>query len=360
MPQKPIANYFNTAATGWVPEPYAKAAQAFWKEMTNNASAANENWYKNSLEELRLTAAEFLDTEVNEVAFVPNFSYALTALAQALTPGMRVMCLHEDYPSLIDPFRLNGFDVHRVKSAKQIFFNTEEIIVFLLEKKIEVLAISHVQWLTGFRTDLEKIGSFCRERGIILIVDATQSMGAIPLSLKKTGADVIISSNYKWMNAGLGTGVMCVRRDFLERFPAKIRGNHSRMLSSAKWTDDASILGYEPGHLNTPGLVVLQLALEDKLHTGVESIFEHNMYLTDRFIGDMVNEKTKIVGPESLDNRSSIIALRGGESLFEHLIDARFVVSFRSGLVRVSMHYHNTEKEVDALVSFLNHYTPTY
>lgn len=359
MPLKPVPNYFNTAATGLVMPKYVKATTAFLNDLIVNASEANEKWYNDFLPDLRHAAAELLDADVSEIAFVPNFSYALSALVHALTPGMRVMVLHEDYPSVVDPFRLNGFDVHRLKSEYKVHFNIEEIMVQCLARKTEILAISHVQWLTGFKVDLNALGKFCREKGILLIVDATQSLGAVPISLRESGADVIISSNYKWMNAGLGTGIMCARRDFLERFPAKIRGNHSRMLAGEKWTDDASILGYEPGHLNTPGLVMLAQSIEDKLHTGIDQIEKHNMQLTRLFVEDMVNEKTSVIGPESMQGRSSIVAVRGGENLFHELTRQGFVVSFRNGAVRISFHYHNTKEEVDALVRYLNHYTPT-
>lgn len=359
MPLKPVSNYFNTAATGLLLPKYVKAATAFLDDMVVNASEANEKWYSHFLPDLRHAAAELLDADVNEIALVPNFSYALSALVHALTPGMRVLVLHEDYPSVVDPFRLNGFDVHRLKSEHKIHFNVEDIMVQCLARKTEVLAISHVQWLTGFKLDLNALGKFCREKGILLIVDATQSLGAIPVSLRESGADVIIASNYKWMNAGLGTGIMCARRDFLERFPAKIRGNHSRMLAGEKWTDEASILGYEPGHLNTPGLLMLAQSIEDKLHTGTDQIEQHNLRLTQHFIEEMVNEKTSVMGPESMQGRSSIVAVRGGERLYEYLTQKGFVLSFRNGVVRISFHYHNTKEEVNALIHCMNHYTPT-
>lgn len=350
--------YLNTAATGLVPASYLKAVTKFQQELSTNASKANESWYAEQLGELRKSAAEFLDAELNEVAFVPNFSYGLNALVHSLNPGLRVMVLYEDYPSLIDPFKLNNFEVQRVKSSNVLHFNTEDIMVELMARNIQVLAISHVQWLSGFKVNLEVLCRFCRERGILTIVDATQSMGAIPLSLKESQADVIIGSNYKWMNAGFGSGILCARRDFLEANPPRIRGNNSRMLVGNKWTDNASVVGYEPGHLNIPGLIALHRAIEDKLHTGVERIHKHNMQLTDELIGTLNNDKVKLVGPESMDQRSSIVLLRGGDELFHYLSKNGFVVSLRNNLVRISFHYHNTLKEAEELVRVLNAYSP--
>lgn len=346
--------YLNTAAAGLVPKSYLKSVSDFLAQLSIDPSQANERWYAEELAGLRALAAEFSHAQPEEVAFIPNFSYALNALVHSLDRESRVMVLYEDYPSVVDPFRLNGFEVQRVKSQHKLHFNTEDIIVELLSRKIQILAISHVQWLTGFKLDLNALGKFCRERGILLIVDATQSMGGMPVSLKQSNADVIIASSYKWLNAGFGTGMLLARRDFLERFPPKIRGNNSRMLVNNDWNDDTAIIGYEPGHLNIPGLILLQQALEDKLHTGIDRIHKNNMDLTRRFIESLSNRATPIAGPESIDQRSSIVLIKGGESLFDYLTREGFVVSLRNNLVRISFHYHNTSQEVDELAHTIN------
>lgn len=350
--------YLNTAAAGMVPPNYRKKVGQFYEQLAINPAKTNEQWNFGDLNDLRSDAAEMLDAHPDEIAFVPNFSYALNALVHSLDPQMRVMVLYEEYPSVTDPFRLNGFNIHRFKSPKKLHFNTEDIIVEMLASNIQILAISHVQWLSGFKADLQRLGDVCRQRGILLIVDATQSMGAIPISLKKSGADVIISSNYKWMNAGFGTGIMCVRTDFLERYKPRIRGMNSRMLVGGDWENDASILGYEPGHHNTPGLVILKEAIREKLQTGIDRVHAHNMSLCEILIDTLKNSSVQLIGPESTTHRSSIVSLRGGEALHQYLTEKGFVVSLRNKLVRISFHYHNTEKEAEELVRVLNEYSP--
>ncbi len=349
-----MKHYFDTAASGLVPQKYLKAQQQFLNDLPSNASGALQSWYGSKMDELRYMAAEFLGANHNEIAFLPNFSFGLYALIQSLSADSKVLMLHEDYPSVFDPFKLSGFAVHRHKSSNKLHFNEEEIMVALMEQKANILAISHVQWLSGYCADINAFCAFCRERGILTIVDATQSLGAIPVSLSESGADVIIASNYKWMNAGYGTGLMAARRDFLERFPPKIRGNHSRMLQGDKWTDNASILGYEPGHLNVPGLVLLECALLDRLATGVESIHAYNMRLTKQFIEGLNRSEEILIGPENMNRRSSIVGLKGGAELHEQLTRQGFVLSLRHGVVRLSFHYYNQPEEVDAVVAVLN------
>lgn len=348
--------YFNTAAAGLIPPNYYKVVRRFERALSVNPSLANEKFYDKALGKIRSDAAALFEADEDEVAFVPNFSYALSALVHSLDKSLKVLTLLEDYPSLIDPFRLNGFVVKRFKSRRTLHDNHEDIKVELLAQNIGILAISHVQWLSGFKIDLEEMGAFCQKHGIIFIVDATQSIGAIPVLLHSSQADVIIGSNYKWMNAGFGSGILLASKRFLERHHPKIRGNTSRMLTGGNWTNDASILGYEPGHLNTSGLLLLKQALEDKLHTGIERIAAHNTKLTEQFISLVADTEVPVISQHSALYRSSIIALKGGEPLYNYLTKAGFVVSLRNGAVRLSFHYHNTAEEIDAVIDALMRY----
>lgn len=354
---KPETTYLNTAAAGIIPSHYYDAARRFEQAASVNPSRANELFYERSLPKLRHNTATLFDASEDEVAFVPNFSYALSALVPSLDKSLKVLTLLEDYPSLIDPFRLNGFKVARFKGRRKLHDNHEDIKVELLAQKIGILAISHVQWLSGFKIDLEEMGAFCRNHGIIFIVDATQSFGAAPVSLHNSQADVIIGSNYKWMNAGFGSGILLAAKQFLERHHPKIRGNNSRMLAGKEWNDNASILGYEPGHHNAPGLLMLHQAIKDKLHTGIERIAEHNASLTGRFTSALTETNVPLISNHSAVYQSSIVALKGGERLHNYLSELGFVTSLRNGAVRLSFHYHNTPKEVDELIDALMRYS---
>src|SRR5690606_29437753 len=119
---------------------------------------------------------------------------------------------------------------------------------------------SHVQWLSGFKTDLQELSRFCREHDIWLIVDATQSLGAMPLNPVRLDIDVLISSNYKWMNAGFGSGVMYMCDDFFNEYTPKVGGNNSYTPVNGKMQYVPSVQSYEPGHPNMYGFSVLQAA----------------------------------------------------------------------------------------------------
>jgi cysteine desulfurase / selenocysteine lyase len=344
-------NYFNTAATGLVSKKYTASLKSHFEQLSINAAKENFGWYEHHLPNLRSLLAEFCDCENDEVALIPNFSHGLNALVTSLKGLKRVLVYEKDYPSLIDPFEIHGFKLFKIDDEDGFKIPVEKIKIALLQHKIEILAISHVQWLHGFKFDLNELGRFCREHQIVFIVDATQSLGGMQFSFKDSMADVMITSNYKWMNAGLGTGILLARREFLEQYPPRIRGNTSRMIYGKKWDDDSNILGYEPGHHNNTGLLILEQALSDKMHTGMLQIEGHNLKLTDYFISGLPNPEKHLVGPDNMKNRSSIIALNGGELLHNHLSKRGFLVSMRLGVVRLSFHYHNTKKEVDDLLT---------
>lgn len=344
-------NYFNTAAAGLIPAKYTAKLKNHFSALNTDPNKENFGWLVDYLPPLRAQLAEFCDADTDEIAIIPNFSFALSTLVYSLKQKRKVLLYEKDYPSLIDPFLINDFEIHRVNDSDGFTISLESIQLKLLEKRIDILAISHVQWISGFKIDLMALGKFCKEHDILFIVDATQSMGGLEISFKDTLADVLITSNYKWMNAGFGTGILCASKSFLQKYPPKVRGNTSRMLYGKKWNDDSSILGYEPGHLNITGLLLLSEALKDKLHTGVHTIEIHNLQLTEYFIGGLPNAEKTLLGTECMQNRSGIIALHGGELLYNHLIKKGFNVSFRGGMVRLSFHYHNTKQEIDDLLT---------
>src|SRR5690606_25751688 len=120
----------------------------------------------------------------------------------------------------------------------------------LLDENINVLAISHVQWMSGYKLDLADIGRFCADNGIGFIVDATQSLGAINIDLSALPVDVLIASDYKWMNAGFGTGIMYVGRNFINNYPPAVAGFGSYTFSGGKPQYIPGARSFEPGHPN--------------------------------------------------------------------------------------------------------------
>ena len=348
--------YLNTASAGLLSKQSLNALSSFYETMQVNASSCSEQWRFKEFPVMRETLAKFMDAPISNVAFIPNFSYALTAIVHSMHGNERVLLYKQDYPSLLDAFRLNNFEITWIDSQDGFEISADRIKGMLLDEKIDVLAISHVQWGSGFKIDVQDLSAFCRQHDIIFIVDATQSMGAVEISARNVDADAIIASSYKWMNAGFGSGVMYMADRFLDRYMPRIGGLGSYTMEGDKMFYEPSVRSFEPGHMNIAGLYMLDSAMREKMEKRLEKIEQHNQKLTQLLLDDLKQLPVKLLGAYDTTNRSSIVIIKDENGLGSFLKDNRVVVTHRGGNLRISAHFYTSELDIKRLVSCLKQF----
>jgi cysteine desulfurase/selenocysteine lyase len=173
------------------------------------------------------------------------------------------------------------------------------------------------------------------------------------LSIRKLDADVLISSNYKWMNAGFGTGVMYVSDSFLSRYTPKIAGFNSYTMEADRMYYVPSARSFEPGHLNIAGLLLLETAIKEKLVKGLGAIEAHNTALTRQLLEMLGRFPVKLLGDTGAANRSSIVIIKDENGLGKHLEDNGVIVTHRGGFLRISMHFYNTAADIGRVAECL-------
>jgi selenocysteine lyase/cysteine desulfurase len=246
---------------------------------------------------------------------------------------------------------VNRFDISWVGDTDGFEIDSKELKRQLLSGRIDILAISHVQWLTAFKIDVLDIGQFCSEHDITFILDTTQSLGAVPVHLSSHPIDVLICSNYKWMNAGFGTGIMYLSESFMRKYPPVVAGSNSYSYATGTFNFEPSIMNFEPGHLNMPGLLILEKAIEQKLQQGIENIALHNLRLLQLLVDRI--EPSLVLGTREMQQRSSIVMLKDPGHLFDRLTNSGVVAIKRGANIRISIHFYNTENEVRQLIQLL-------
>lgn len=348
--QQPI--YLNTAAVGKLSEASVAAVRSLQQQFISNPAKAFMGWMENDLPSLRARFSDMLNADENEIAFVPNFTYALLGVINSLPADVKKVLLYrDDYPSLTMPFQLNRFDVVYVESDSNYSISLEELMETALREKVQCIAISHVQFLTGFTIDIKTLSAFCDEHGILLIIDATQSMGAVEINFGQLRADVLISSSYKWLNGGSGSAVMAIRKSFLDRYPARFAGFGSMSHDGDEWRYSPSNLSYEGGHLNAFGLLHLQKAVEQRMTETVAAVQNHNSRLIDRLIARL--DGTRFGVPLNREEISTMVCFEARKDIFELLQQKNISVTYRKGLLRVSPHFYNSESEIDVFCRIL-------
>ncbi len=355
-PQPEHTTYFNTSSTGLVSSSGIEKAHKFNENLHKFGSQQAEYFYEKVIPEIRETISLFIDAPIDEIALIPNFSFGLCAIIPSITSLKCVLLIKDDYPSLVQPFLLNNFDVYWIESIDGFSIDMEDMKKSIINNNIEILAISHVQFLTGFMIDVDELGAFCKQHGVLFILDGTQSFGTIPFSFNTSDVDIYIASNYKWMNAGFGTGIMCIKQATLNKYIPKTGGFHSYQLLEGQWKYKPSIKSYEPGHQNMSGLEILKDAIEFKMEVGMRNIANHNLNLLNRLIDKIEDTPCKLIGPYNNNNRCNIAGIIGAEKLTTYLKKHNIIVKERFEIIRIGIHFYNTEDDVDYLIETLRAY----
>ncbi len=346
--------YLNTAAFGLVAPQVKAFADAFYTDLAQQGSSVAEHWRDVLQPGIRNRLAGFLGAAPEQVAMIPNFSWALNALVHGLDGGERMLLYRGEYPSVTEPFVLNGFAVEWIDDEAGFALPMERMLETIRAGKVDIVALSHVQYNSGYVADLRQLGDCCREHGVWFIVDATQSLGALPIDVSALPVDVLISSHYKWMNAGFGTGSMYCSAAFMKRYPPKTGGSNSYLKPGQDWLESDPMRAFEPGHANMYGLTLLDAAIADRLQPGVETIAAGNAALTAALLEGIRDSGLPLIGPATMANRCSILVFHDEHGLSERLRAAGITATFRGGRVRISFHHHNTVADVEALLRTLS------
>lgn len=338
--------YLNTAGTGKISAQSAEIAKRYLDELLASGSIAAVKWRSELDLPTRKLVAELMDADVSQVALVPNTSYGLTAVAQRLSgERKRVLTIEGDYPSITLPWKLLDFDCVSFEAEDDVI-SIESIIKAIRQHQIEILVISHVMWHTGYKVDIEAICGYCKTNGIISIVDATQSLGTIPVSFHKTEADVMLSSCYKWLHAGFGLGVMAMSDSFFKMFPPEIGGFASFQAVEGEWVFKQSMKSYQPGSLSISSMAILKNAIEEILATGINEIQKLSMERAEQLVQILHKFPVTLLGKPEGSSLSNLVCIKAVDRLSHYLEQQDVIVVERNEHIRFSVSHETTVEDL--------------
>jgi selenocysteine lyase/cysteine desulfurase len=310
---------------------------------------------------VRRSLAQLLNADPSEIAFTKNTSEGISMFASGLDwqPGDEVVSIEGEFPANFYPWKAlekRGV-VLRLVPADEGRVSLESILG-ALSSRTRVVTVSFVQYLSGFRLDLEKLGQACAAHGCLLFVDAIQGLGAFPVDVRRANIAGLAADSHKWMLGPEGSAVLYVNREVMERItPSEVGWTTVRHWSDfsrrdLSWRDDAR--RYECGTLNTVGIYGLGAAANLLLEVGIPAIAERVLDLTDRLRAGLLAQDHAVFGPHARAEASGIVSFvprRGGaERLLERFLAQRVQVAARGGMVRIAPHFYNTEEEIDRVL----------
>ena len=345
--------YLNHAAIAPLSDPVREAMQAY---LAHRAEWHEANPYGDVSTDLRAALASLVNAAPEEIAFVQNTSQGLNVIANALPlqPGDNVVYCDMEFPSNVYPWMNLEY---RGIEARCIPHDSGGLTVDALDASgdasTRVVAVSSVEFLTGFRTDLAAIAEWCRRHRAYFVVDAIQSLGVLPMDVQAAGIDFLSCGGPKWLMGPAGQGFIYVRSALLD----DLRPPFAGCISVSGWEDwrdyDLTFLPdacrFELGCANVVGQVGLLAAVQLLLDVGIDAVGRWTLHLTDRLIQDLQSRGYPIVSNLAPERRSAIVSFRvpgGVGQALERLTAENVVVARREELIRVSPHGYNTEKEI--------------
>ena len=358
----PSANnftYLNTANVGLMHKNAEKEINKWVEDLAKNGSNNfNEIAEQNVFLNLHTSAGKLINTNPKNIAAGSSATELLSSLAWAIMPlkGQNIVSTNIVFPSTVYPWMRiassTGCEV-RLSKGKNNFISTQSIID-LIDKNTSVVCISHVEYSNGQVFDLDLLSNAAKKHNALLIIDATQSAGAIPIDVKKTPIDAIVCGAYKWLCGPFGAAFMYVTPELSNKLEPGLVGfrSHKNM-----WELDASRVDYpnsaEKFEFSTMAFgcaLGLAKSIEYLTDIGVEDIFKYNRALADTLVDNLRSKSAVITSPDN-KGRSSIVTAyfkkKDSNKIVEQLKKRKVYVSKRGESIRFSPHLYNTIGDIE-------------
>lgn len=351
--------YLNHAGVAPLCRPAAEAMQRLAADAMEYGSFHYREWL-DTYAGLRASAARLIGADRGEIAIVKNTSEGIATVATGLDwrPGDKVVAFREEFPANYFPWKKLEESSARVEwlSCHDSLETIERAC-----RGARLLAISFVQYLSGYRAPIEAIGEICGRHNCIFLLDAIQGLGAFPLDVRRARVHALAADGHKWLLGPEGCGILFISREMQD----SVRPVEFGWTNVAAFNDYASrdmtlrpdAGRYECGTLNTIGCFGLKASIDFLLSIGLEKIGP----AVER-LGDLAAEGVKAKGYEVLGSRSpdtgaGIVSFRrpGVESsgLVARLKAARVIAANRQGWVRVSPHFYISPDDIGSLIEAL-------
>lgn len=350
--------YFNHAAVGPLSVRAFEAMERHARDQRDFGALHWRAWYA-EYDRVREGAAHLIGAQADEIAILKNTSEGISFVAQGLrwNDGDNVVTTALEFPSNWTPWkRLEPRVECRVAALPAV-----EAIEPLLDERTRIVSVSSVAFHNGFTADLEAIGRLCAARGILFCVDAIQSVGVLPIDVRRAHIDFLAADGHKWMCGPEGAALFYVaaeRRELLEVVESgwtnierkgKFLGCPTELVPDAR--------RFEAGSLNTNGIYGLRAAIDLLHEIGVEAIRRSALAVAHALADGLASIGWNVASPRPLHAPIVGATPPHGEKplLWWHrrLEEAGIVCAPREGLLRLSPHFYNDASEVGRVLSVL-------
>jgi selenocysteine lyase/cysteine desulfurase len=358
--------YLDCAGQGPFPRDSAEAARRAVR-CKEHPEELPEAQYAELPARVREAAGRMIGCAPNSIAIGTGASHGLNLAARGLPlqEGDEILLAHGEFPANVYPWlslEPRGIKVRFVRPAQGVSVDAATL-VGAIGPRTRLIAVSLVSYSTGDRVELQAIGDVCRQRGLFLVVDGAQAIGAIDFRVADFPIDVLAVSGYKWLLGPYGTGFTYVNPRVNDRLGAgdvnwltiKGAGQFNRLNDYRLEFREGARRFDVPETAAFIQLSAFATSLEILNRVRVPTVEAHVRRLLDQLLHDLVRTPLRAVSDTRPARRSTILALEAGSleethRIFRRLLERGVKVSLRENRIRVAPHIYNTPQDIERLV----------
>jgi selenocysteine lyase/cysteine desulfurase len=362
------ATYLNLASQSPMPKVSIRAVQAAL-EANKYPHQKPDSTFFEVPNRLRASIAKLIGGKPEEIALTSGASAGVAAVAYALTwkPGDEVISAKGEFPLQYATWKpmeeREGLKL-KIVAPKDRFITADDLIA-AITPRTRLVSVSLVRYDDGSLLDAARVAEACHKQGALLLLDASQYCGAIPMDVKQLGADFIVSAGYKWLLGPFGTGFFWAKSEHLGMvrpgpfYWMALMGSHNfaalnfedpKPAANAKRWDSPEWAS----HFNF-NLAAMDVSVDFVVRMGPELVQAHNRKLIELMFERLPKDRFVLASPLDAARRGPFgcFKARSPEKTaehYEHLRKENVIVSLREGNIRVSPHLYNTERDIDRLI----------
>jgi cysteine desulfurase/selenocysteine lyase len=360
FPASDKCTYLNAANVSLMYQGAEIAITEWQRDLAENGSINfDEIAEANVFGDLHRAAARLFNARPEDIAVGSSATELISSLAWAVAPesGTNVVSTDIVFPSTLYPWLRVAKHTNceiRLAEGHNSYADPDDVIR-LIDDSTAVVCVSHVEYSGGQRYDLRELADKAHSHDALLVVDATQSAGAVPIDAPACGVDVLVTGGYKWLCGPFGAAVMYLAPHLQDQLDPGLVGfrSHKDMwdLQADRLEFPATAQRFEYSTMAFGCAIGLARSIEFIVDVGVARIFSYNKYLADLLIEGLQELSVEIISPHNEAEQTSIVAARfpgkDPAEVARKLKASQVMVSARKDFIRFSPHLYNQPSDIE-------------
>lgn len=351
------STYLNSAAAGPLSRATMAAATNYYLQMMNDGDIHWDEWLEKR-EDVRRKVARLINAEPDEIGLTTNTSSGMNVIIDALEMHGEVISCDLEFPVSTLPWMNRRIPVHLVKSVAGGVIIGD--IRGAMNVRTGIICMSHVQYSSGFRIDLEELGNV--KQGHALVVNAAQSAGVFEIDVKRMKIDALSATGHKWMLSGYGSGFVYLSRELQERSKPRAIGwlsvedPYGDRNNEIHLRHDAAARA-ELGCPHFAGMFALGASVDRIASLGMKNIEQHALELNRFLTSRLIDSGWRVLSPiadERMRSAETLVEVEDPAAVVAKLAGRKIIVTKKPQGIRIATHFFNNEEDIDRLMKALS------